>query len=180
MPKHEERDGMDDEVLTQSVLQIRCFPDPVLKKPAEPVECFDAELLDFVERMRATMRMSDGVGLAAPQVGESRRIAIVEYDGRSFVLINPRLLEQRDEQTGEEGCLSFPGIYAEVRRPAWVRVEARDERGELHIHEVEGFLARAFLHEMDHLDGKLFIEYLSPLKRGMIRNKMRKRATAPR
>ena len=161
-------------------LRIRCFPDPVLKKPAEPVERFDEELADFVERMRVAMRAREGVGLAAPQVGVSRRIALVEYDGQSFVLINPRVLEQRDEQTGEEGCLSFPGIYAEVKRPAWVRVEARDEKGELLVHEVEGFMARAFLHEMDHLDGKLFIEYLSPIKRGMIRNKMRKRAAAAR
>ena len=81
---------------------------------------------------------------------------------------------------GEEGCLSFPGIYAEVKRPSWVRVEACDERGELRVHEVEDFLARAFLHEMDHLDGKLFIDYLSPIKRGMIRTKMRKRAAAAR
>lgn len=166
--------GLDEAEL----LEIRCFPDPVLKKPAEPVEAFDEALLDLVERMRAAMRAREGVGLAAPQVGVSRRIALVEYDGQSFVLINPRLLEQRGEQIGEEGCLSFPGIYAEVKRPAWVRVEARDEGGELHVHEVEGFLARAFLHEMDHLDGKLFVEYLSPLKRGMIRTKMRKRAAA--
>ena len=168
----------DETLPEEEALQVRCFPDPVLKRPAERVERFDDELAGFVEKMRVTMRSSDGVGLAAPQVGVSRRIALVEYEGQSFVLINPRLLEQRDEQTGEEGCLSFPGIYAEVKRPAWVRVEARDEKGALHVHEVEGFLARAFLHEMDHLDGKLFIEYLSPIKRGMIRNKMRKRAAA--
>ena len=172
--------GVASGILDGVELEVRCFPDPVLKKPAEPVEEFDEELADFVARMRVAMQTHDGVGLAAPQVGVSRRIALVEYDGQFFVLINPRLLEQRGEQMGEEGCLSFPGIYAEVKRPAWVRVEARDERGELRVHEVEDFLARAFLHEMDHLDGKLFIDHLSPIKRGMIRTKMRKRAAAAR
>ncbi|MDR3264421.1 MAG: peptide deformylase, partial [Synergistaceae bacterium] len=126
--------------------------------------------------MRLAMEMHDGVGLAAPQVGVSRRIALVSFEGAFYALINPVLLEQEGEQEGEEGCLSFPGIYANVKRPAKIRVAARDVAGDECVYEAEGFLARAFLHEIDHLDGKLFIEYLSNLKRGMIRKKMYKRA----
>jgi peptide deformylase len=162
--------------MEEETLRIRVFPDPVLKIPAEPVTSFDACLAAFIDKMHLTMEMHDGVGLAAPQVGVSRKIALVSYEGSLSVLINPVLLEQEGEQEGEEGCLSFPGIYATVKRPLKIRVAARDVTGQKHVHEAEGFLARAFLHEMDHLEGKLFIEYLSNLKRGMIRKKMYKRA----
>jgi peptide deformylase len=157
-------------------LRVRLYPDPVLKVPTEPVERFDGELSSFIEKMRLTMEMSDGVGLAAPQVGVSKKIALVSYEKDFYVLINPRLLEQEGQQDGEEGCLSFPGIYAPVKRPARIKVAALDAEGQEHVHEVDGYVARAFLHEMDHLDGKLFIDLLSPLKRGMIRKKMTKRA----
>jgi peptide deformylase len=130
----------------------------------------------LVEKMRLAMEISEGVGLAAPQVGVSKKIALVSYEGAFHVLVNPRLLEQDGEQEGDEGCLSFPGIYVPLKRPARIRVAARDAAGQEHVHEVEGYVARAFLHEMDHLDGKLFIDRLSPLKRGMIRKKMTKRA----
>ncbi|NLL37923.1 MAG: peptide deformylase [Fretibacterium sp.] len=157
-------------------LEVRVFPDPVLKRPTEPVRVFDAELVQLVERMRRTMYKHDGAGLAAPQVGLSLKLAVVDCGGCFYVLINPKLLAQEGEQVGEEGCLSFPGIFAPVQRPQRVKVEAQDEYGISHVYEAEDFLARAFLHEMDHLDGKLFIEHLSPLKRGMIRKKMLKRA----
>ncbi|MDR2176315.1 MAG: peptide deformylase [Synergistaceae bacterium] len=159
-------------------LKVRLYPDPVLKVPAEPVERFDGSLSRFVEKMRLTMEVSEGVGLAAPQVGVSKKIALVSYENVFCVLVNPALLEQDGEQDGDEGCLSFPGIYAPVKRPARIRVAARDTEGRERVHEVEGYAARAFLHEMDHLDGKLFIDRLSPLKRGMIRKKMVKRAAA--
>ncbi|MDR1732156.1 MAG: peptide deformylase [Synergistaceae bacterium] len=162
--------------LKEESLTIRVFPDPILKIPATPVERFDDRLASFVDRMRLAMELHDGVGLAAPQVGVSKRIALVSFEGVLYVLINPVLLGQEGEQEGEEGCLSFPGIYAAVKRPASIRVTARDLTGEERLYEPEGFLARAFLHEMDHLDGRLFIEYLSNLKRGMIRKKMYKRA----
>ena len=165
-----------DEDLLETGLRIRRFPDPILKKPAAPVAVFDDELADFISRLLTTMRLSEGVGLAAPQVGVLKKAAVVEYDGQTYVLINPRLVGQEGLQEGEEGCLSFPGIYAPVKRPERVQVEAQDERGETRVHEVSGFLARAFLHEMDHLEGKLFIDYLSPIRRGMIRKKMQKRA----
>ena len=167
---------MREDILTEEGLKIRYYPDPVLKAPTLPVEIFDEELVDFIEKMRFAMESHDGVGLAAPQVGVSKKIAVVAYDGEFYVLINPVLLEQRGAQEGEEGCLSFPGIYASVTRPSYIKVSARDETGQEHVYEAENFLARAFLHEMDHLEGKLFIEYLSGLKRGMIRKKMQKRA----
>lgn len=171
MEKTDMEKTMDD-----GMLKIRIFPDPALKMPTARVERFDEDLVSLIEKMRVTMEMHDGVGLAAPQVGVSKKIALVAYDDVFYVLINPELLEQEGEQDGEEGCLSFPGIYANVKRPARVRVAAQDVTGERKVYEVENFLARAFLHEMDHLNGKLFIEYLSNLKRGMIRKKMYKRA----
>ena len=155
-------------------LEILHYPDPALKRPTESVTGFDDGLAAFVEKMFAAMRASEGVGLAAPQVGVSKKIAVVEHEGASYVLIDPRIIDQGGEQEGEEGCLSFPGIYAPVKRPAWAKVEARDVEGETHVYDVSGFLARAFLHEMDHLDGKLFIDHLSGLKRSSIRKKMLK------
>lgn len=167
---------MTEAVTNEVDLKLRIYPDPALSEPTEPVECFDAELASFVEKMRVALEVYEGVGLAAPQVGVSKKIALVAHDGNFYVLINPRLLEREGEQEAEEGCLSFPGIYAQVKRPSRVKVAAFDVEGVEHVYEMEGFLARAFLHEMDHLDGKLFISYLSSLKRGMIRKKMRKRA----
>ena len=157
-------------------LKIRIYPDPVLKMPTTPVERFDAELSSFIDAMHKAMTLYEGVGLAAPQVGVSKKIAVIDYHDVFYALINPRLLEREGEQEGEEGCLSFPGIYVAVKRPARIQVAAQDVTGVERIYDVEGFMARAFLHEMDHLEGKLFIEHLSTLKRGMIRKKMHKRA----
>ncbi|MDR2529440.1 MAG: peptide deformylase [Synergistaceae bacterium] len=157
-------------------LKVKIYPDPALKMPAENVGRFDTELGLLVEKMRVTMEMYEGVGLAAPQVGVLEKIALVSWEGSFYVLINPRVLQKEGIQEGEEGCLSFPGIYASVKRPARVKVAAMDVSGAERFYDVDGFLARAFLHEMDHLEGKLFIEHLSPLKRGIIRKKMFKRA----
>ena len=156
---------MEDEVL-----EIKKYPDPVLKKISQPVEVFDEELEKFVKDLFTAMRAHDGVGLAAPQVGVLKKIAVVEYEGKSYVLIN----DQKGTQESEEGCLSFPGIYANVLRPEWVKIEAQNEKGETQIFEGEGYTARAFLHEMDHLNGKLFIDYLSSLKRNAIKKKISK------
>lgn len=156
--------------------EIRVYPDPVLNLKAREVEEFDDELRELVGSMRLTMKLADGVGLAAPQVGISKRVAVISRDGREFVLINPEIVERAGSETKEEGCLSFPGIFAQVARPQRVKIRAWDENGNSSEIEAESTLARAILHEMDHLDGKLFIEMLSPLKRGMIRKKMIKRA----
>ncbi|MBQ3585109.1 MAG: peptide deformylase [Synergistaceae bacterium] len=156
------------------MLEIRKYPDPLLKKISEPVTVFDEALADFVKVLFASMRVHDGVGLAAPQVGVLKKIAVVEYEGKSYVLINPKVIDQKGIQEGEEGCLSFPGIYANVVRPQWVKIETHDLNGNIHTYEGEGYTARAFLHEMDHLSGKLFIDYLSNLKRNAIKKKVTK------
>ena len=158
----------------EGILEIRKYPDPVLKKISEPVTVFDQELADFVKVLFSSMRVHDGVGLAAPQVGVLKKVAVVEYDGKSYVLINPRVVDQKGIQESEEGCLSFPGIYANVTRPQWVRIESNDLDGSTVTFEGEGYTARAFLHEMDHLSGKLFIDYLSSLKRNAIKQKVAK------
>ena len=159
---------------SSGILEIRKYPDPVLKKISETVTVFDEALADFVKVLFASMRVHDGVGLAAPQVGVLKKIAVVEYEGKSYVLINPKVIEQKGIQEGEEGCLSFPGIYANVVRPQWVKIETHDLNGNIHTYEGEGYTARAFLHEMDHLSGKLFIDYLSNLKRNAIKKKVSK------
>ena len=160
--------------LLEGILEIRKYPDPVLKKVSETVTVFDSELADLVKVLFASMHVHDGVGLAAPQVGILKKVAVVEYDGKSYVLINPRVIDQKGIQEGEEGCLSFPGIYANVTRPQWVKIESQDVNGNTVTFEGEGYTARAFLHEMDHLSGKLFIDYLSNLKRNAIKKKTAK------
>ena len=155
---------------------VKIYPDSTLNMPTVEVEHFDENLARFVGKMRWTMGVHDGVGLAAPQIGVLKKIAMVEYENIFYLLINPRLIAQEGVQESDEGCLSFPGIYAPVKRPLRVSIATRDINGAELVYNVEGFLARAFLHEMDHLEGKLFIEHLSSLKRSMIRKKMYKRA----
>lgn len=160
--------------MSDEIFEIKKYPDPVLKKKTEPVEVFDEELEKLVKKMFASMLVYDGVGLAATQVGILKKIAVIEYEGKSYVLINPKLIDQKGTQEAEEGCLSFPGIFAKVLRPQWVKVEAQNEKGDTLTYEAEGYLARAFLHEMDHLNGRVFIEYLSSLKRNAIKKKIAK------
>jgi len=155
---------------------IRIYPDPVLTVKAKKVEAFDDELREIIDSMKLTMQISGGVGLAAPQIGISKSIAIIERNEQQYILINPELIEFSGNITSEEGCLSFPGIFAQVTRPNSVKIKTRDLNGEEKFFEVEGYIARAFLHEMDHLEGKLFIDHISPLKRGVIKKKMKKRA----
>lgn len=160
--------------LNDTELKILKYPNPILKKTSEPVEVFDDELAKFVKKLFTAMKASDGVGLAAPQVGVLKKIAVVEYDEKQYVLINPKVIDQKGIVDDEEGCLSFPGIYAHVQRPEWVKIETFDVHGEKQTYEASGFTARAFLHEMDHLSGKLFIDYLSNLKRNAIKKKVSK------
>jgi peptide deformylase len=151
-----------------ALLEIRLFGDPVLKERSAPVERFDAELARFGDDLLETMRAAPGVGLAAPQVGVLKRmfaydIGVDEETGEHpfGVLVNPVITRLDGEQTGEEGCLSFPGLYYECTRAQAVTVAAQDVRGERLELEGEGVLARVFQHEIDHLDGVLFIERLS-------------------
>lgn len=153
-------------------LHLRVFPDPVLRDKTKPVTVFDESLKDLVADMVRVMDTEDGVGLAAPQVGVSLKLAVVFAEGVLHVLVNPCVLSTEGEQTGEEGCLSFPGIYGTVVRPEKITLTCRNTDGDEETLEASGFLARALLHEIDHLNGKLLIDHFSPLKRSMVRKKL--------
>ncbi|MBO1510462.1 peptide deformylase [Metabacillus bambusae] len=141
-----------------AVKPIVMFPADVLEAPCEKVTIFDRKLTKLLADMYDTMIENDGVGLAAPQIGISQQIAIVDIDDHNgtIELINPVIVEERGEQTGPEGCLSFPGLYGEVTRANYVKVRTFNRKGKVKIIEAEGFLARAIQHEMDHLEGVLF------------------------
>ena len=160
---------------------ILIHPDPRLKRRAEPVEGIDDETRALMDDMQATMYAAPGIGLAAPQIGIGRRIVVMDCAGREdeppdpICLVNPELLwtsEERDEQ--EEGCLSVPDVYAPVARPSAVRVRYLDRNGEVRERDWDGIRARCVQHEIDHLNGRLFIDYLSPMRRQMITGKMKK------
>jgi peptide deformylase len=161
------------------VLKIVKYPEPVLQQPGEPVTDFDGNLKKFVADMFETMYASQGIGLAAPQVGVSKRITVVDLSQgkdpeQKLVLINPEVILTEGKQYEEEGCLSFPDIREKVVRAAKVSVRAQDENGKWFEMDGEELLARAFQHEIDHLDGILFIFRMSPLKRNLSLRKIRK------
>jgi peptide deformylase len=147
-------------------MSIRTYGDPVLRRPAEPVGAIDSGTRKTCERMVEAMIRADGVGLAAPQIGVAKRIIVLDVDGEFHVLINPRLVEASEEtQTFTEGCLSVPGVHADVSRSERATVEGTGLDGSRVEITGEGLLARAIQHEMDHLDGHLFIDHLSPVRR---------------
>ena len=162
------------------VYSIVKLGDPVLETEAEKVGEFDTpELHKLVEDMFESMYAARGVGLAAPQIGIGKQIAVIdtkvgEDDGDKLVLINPQIVGREGLQTGEEGCLSLPGFREQVSCPLKVTIRAQDAKGEWFEKTGEGLLARAFLHETDHLHGKLYIHRVSALKRDLIRRKVRK------
>lgn len=158
-----------------AVRDIREYPEQVLRKGSQDVTDFGEDLQSLLRDMWETMVSNDGVGLAAPQIGVSLRVAVIGWRDRRIVLVNPVVIEQEGEEELEEGCLSAPGFYEKVTRPARVVVEAQDERGEPIRLEEEGFLARVLMHEIDHLEGKLFLDRLSPLKRRYLKKKLQKR-----
>lgn len=164
-----------------STLAILEFPDPRLRTVAAPVTVFDAELKQFVADMYETMYAANGVGLAATQVNVHQRVLVADMsDDRDepMVLINPEILEKDGSQVYQEGCLSFPGIYADVTRALSVKVRAKDVDGNDVVVEAEGPLAVCIQHEMDHLAGKVFVDHLSPLKRTMLLKRMEKQRKA--
>ncbi len=162
------------------LLDILIAPHAALKKVARPVAAADADRVrTLIPRLFATMYRAPGIGLAAPQVGESLRVAVVDLmaDDRKhpIVLVNPKVVGQSEElATREEGCLSLPGQYADVTRPAWVRVRFDDAEGARRELEADGLLAACLQHEIDHLDGVLFTDHLSILKRNMILRRLAK------
>ena len=159
-----------------TVRNICVYPDPILREPTEEITSFDEVLANLVEDMWETMHVSDGVGLAGPQVGMPKKIAVIEYNGEKFVLINPVIVEKEGSKTVEEGCLSFPGIYEKVDSPEKIKVRWQNEKGEYEEKEIDGFLACVFSHEIDHLNGKLLIDRVSPLKRQFLKKKIAKQA----
>ncbi len=160
-----------------STLNIIEFPDPRLRMKAAPVTVFDAKLKQFVADMLETMYAANGVGLAATQVAVQQRVLVIDMSDerdQPLVLINAELVERGGTQVYQEGCLSFPGIYADVTRALDVKVKAHDVDGKEFVYAAEGPLAVAVQHEMDHLDGKVFVDYLSPLKRSLLLKRLEK------
>jgi peptide deformylase len=158
-------------------LAILEYPDPRLRTKAEPVTVFDAALKQQVADMFETMYAAPGIGLAATQVNWHHRLLVIdvsEEKNQPLVFINPEILAREGQATGEEGCLSVPGIYDDVPRAARVRVRAQDVDGKTFESDLDGMLAVCVQHEMDHLEGKLFVDYLSELKRQRIRKKLDK------
>ena len=154
--------------------QLTLYPEPILRKVAQPVEAFDDELRETVAAMFELMRSSKGVGLAAPQVGLGKRILVLNATGEpgdDIALVNVRILERSGpETTFDEGCLSFPDIYAEVRRPDRCKVEAWTPEGERIEREFEGFPSRVVQHEYDHLEGVLLVDRMSPVDKARYRH----------
>jgi peptide deformylase len=161
------------------VLKIVKYPEPVLEQPGEPVTEFDSELRKLAADMFETMYASQGIGLAAPQVGVSKRVTVIDLSmgkdpKQKLVLVNPEVILTEGRQYEEEGCLSFPDIREKVVRSAKVRIRAQDEKGKWFEMDGDELLARAFQHEIDHLDGVLFIFRMSALKRSLNLRKIRK------
>ena len=155
------------------------YGDPVLEKPAAPVEVFDEALRKLLDDMFESMYAAHGVGLAAPQIGISKRIAVIdvtfkEDPNAKLVLVNPEIVHTEGKQKGSEGCLSIPDFREPVTRPMRVTVKAQDANGKWYEKTGEEMLARAFMHETDHLNGRLYIHHISALKHDLMKRKIRK------
>jgi peptide deformylase len=167
-----------------ALLPILCYPDPRLHKVAQPVQAVDDRLRALIDDMLETMYEANGIGLAATQIDVHQRLVVIdtsEERNQPMVLINPEITWMSEERVkGDEGCLSVPGIYDGVERATAVKVTALDRDGQTQNIEAEGLLAICIQHELDHLKGKVFVEYLSPLKQGRIKTKMVKAQKAER
>jgi peptide deformylase len=166
-------------VPARKIYPIVKYGDPILEKPTAPVKKFDAELEALTEDMFASMYAASGVGLAAPQIGKSLRLTVVDVTGgknpeAKIVLANPEIIHAEGEVREEEGCLSIPGFRGYVMRPQFVTIRAQNAKGESFEIRGENLLARAFCHEIDHLNGILFLQHLSMLKRDLIKRKIKK------
>ena len=160
-----------------ALLQILEYPDPRLRTKAQPITEFNAALSTFIENMFETMYAAPGIGLAATQVDFHRRLIVIDVSkdrNEPLVFINPEILSREGVGVTEEGCLSVPGIFDDVQRAAKVRVRAQDRTGQVFERDLDDVLAVCLQHEMDHLEGKLFVDYLSDLKRERIRKKLEK------
>jgi peptide deformylase len=163
--------------ITMALRPILEFPDPRLRTIAAPVTRFDAALGTLIEDMLETMYAAPGIGLAATQLDVHKRLIVIDISkehNEPLVLINPEILAREGEAATEEGCLSVPGIFDEVKRAAKIRVRAQDREGATYERDFDDILAVCIQHEMDHLEGRLFVDYLSDLKRERIRKKLDK------
>lgn len=164
-----------------AILEILVYPDERLRTVAKPVECVNDEIRTLVKDMTETMIDANGIGLAATQVDVHLQVIVMdlsEEQDQTRVLINPKIIEQDGEQVYDEGCLSVPEYYAPVKRAEHIKITALDEQGEIYELEAQGLLAVCIQHEMDHLAGKVFVDYLSRLKQDRIKKKFVKRARA--
>jgi len=162
-----------------TILNILNYPDPRLHNLAESVKEITEEHKKLIEDMAETMYAAPGIGLSATQVNQHKKIIVIDISENKdslLVLINPEIIDKRGEQFCEEGCLSVPGIYEKVQRADWVKIQALDNSGNLFELEADGLLSVCIQHEMDHLLGKVFVEYLSSLKKNRIKTKMIKQS----
>jgi len=162
-----------------AILDILHFPDPRLRNQAKPVDEVNDSIRQLVDDMFETMYEAPGIGLAAIQVGVTKRVIVIDISDdkdQPLCLINPEIVEQSGEETMDEGCLSVPGIFETVKRAETIRLRALDRNGDRFEMDADGLLAVCVQHEIDHLDGKLFVDYLSSLKRQRIRKKLEKEA----
>ena len=162
-----------------SVLPIRLYPDPVLRVRCPPVESFDKALQTLIGDMTETMHAAPGIGLAAPQIGEELRLALVdlsvgEEPDALLILVNPEIISSSGKASDSEGCLSIPDYTEKVTRPETIVVRAQDENGESYELEADGLLARAIQHELDHLNGVLFVDHLRGLRRERARRMLKR------
>ncbi len=157
-----------------SLRPLHLLGSPVLRQHSAEVKTVDDEVRRLVADLFETMEAARGVGLAANQVGVARRVAVVDADGDRFVMIDPAIVETEGSSTAEEGCLSIPDIYGDVTRPERVVVEALDQDGTRYRKDATGLKARAIQHEIDHLDGILFLDHLSLIRRGMLLSRWRR------
>ena len=162
-----------------AVLSVRLYGDPILRRMAEPVPEVTTEIKTIIADMVESMWHQVGIGLAAPQVGISLRIVVMDDGkGAARALINPAITDRAGSVREEEGCLSLPGIFAEIERSRWVRVATRDETGQPISFEAQGLRAKVIQHEIDHLDGVLFIDHLPPIARDRIKKRIQKHGLA--
>ena len=162
------------------IRSILKYGNPVLHGPAAPVASIDGQVVSLVDEMVATMYGAPGIGLAAPQIGVPLRVIVIDLSvgedkSQLIKMVNPELVEKEGEQRHDEGCLSVPGYYASPARPNRVTVKGLDLEGKERVYTATDLLARAFCHEIDHVDGLLFVDRLSPLKRDLLKRKLRKR-----
>ncbi len=154
-------------------MKIYVYENSILRTKSTEVDKVDDDLRIILDRMMKVMEKANGIGLAANQIGIDKRFFVLDVEGRKLKIINPEILEFGDELIEfEEGCLSIPGVYRNVTRPEKIRVKYMDENNEVHEELLEGLMSRAFQHELDHLDGVLFIDKISPLSRNLIRKKL--------